>query len=86
MDGERGNKMKFTIKSRKPGHDLEFSRPGEYYIYVDLNGKSGSLGDQICDGGELLGATIGFNGDDEANFERICRNWYRSYLRKHGGF
>jgi len=73
--------MKLTTKSRKLNRALTFSRPGGYYIYVDLNGQPGKLGDQICDGGRLMGSTIGHNGDDTEQFERICRRWYRAYIR-----
>ena len=68
--------MKYTIKSRKLGKSVTFSRPGEHYVYVDLNGKPGSLGNQICVGGKLTGNTI--MATDE-NFKKICDNWFRKY-------
>lgn len=74
-----------TIRSKAIGDEVTFSRPGGYYIYVDLNGQPGTLGQQICQGGELLGDTLGVHGDDEtaqARFEKICRNWWKNYLRK----
>lgn len=76
---------RLTIKSTAIGDEVIFSRPGRYYIYVDLNGQQGSLGQQICQGGELLGDTLGVHGDDEtaqARFEKTCRTWWKSYLRK----
>ncbi|MEN6320733.1 MAG: hypothetical protein ABFD82_18495 [Syntrophaceae bacterium] len=73
--------MKTTINSRKHG-EVTFSRPGKHYVYVDLNGKPGTLGNQICDGGELSGSTITFEGEDQATFDRSCRSWWKQYLKK----
>ena len=67
------------IKSKKLGKTLTFTQPGSFYIYVDLNGKPGSLGDQICYGGKLTGSTIGC--DNPEKFENVCKKWYRSYLK-----
>ena len=71
----------FTINSRKLERTLTFSRPGKYYIFVDLNRQPGTLGNQICHGGGLLGNTISYSGEDQDVFERICRRWYRAYIR-----
>lgn len=73
--------MKTTIKSRKLNKTVTFSRPGKHYIFVDLNGKEGTLGNQICARGSLMGSTLEYAGDDEAEFSRICRNWFRAYLK-----
>lgn len=73
--------MKYTIKSRKLGKDVTFTRPGAGYIYVDLNGQHGSLGQQICRGGELMGDTIAYHGEDWENFKYICRRWWKAHLR-----
>lgn len=73
--------MEITIKSRKLGRVITFSRPGASYIYVDLNGQQGTLGTQICDGGRLSGSTIGYSGKDQEEFAKICRKWYRAYIR-----
>jgi len=72
--------MKLTIRSRKLGKKITFSRPGSDYIYVDLNGKPGTLGHQICIGGELFGSAIFYHGVDNAEFEKICRRWYRKFV------
>lgn len=70
--------MQFTIKSRVLGKDVTFYRPGSFYIYTDVeNGKAGTLGNQICEGGHLMGDTIGVLGPD---FEHVCRKWYRQYI------
>ena len=71
--------MKFSINSKKFGEITFWAQLGGY-IFVDLNGKPGCLGEQICKNGELMGSTLSHWGD-EANFEKICRNWWRSYLR-----
>jgi len=72
--------MKTTINTRDHGA-VTFSRPGSEYVYVDLNGKPGTLGQQICYGGHLSGSTVTFSGDDEEAFARYCRNWWKQYLR-----
>lgn len=76
--------MELRINSRVLDTELIFTRPGNFYVYVDLNGQPGCLGRQICEGGSLLGGTLGYHGDDEAGFKRLCRNWYRSYMRGYG--
>lgn len=66
-----------TIHSRKLNRDITFSLIGDY-VYVDLNGKEGCLGKQICKGGYLMGSTI--QATDE-NFERVCKNWFKAYIK-----
>ena len=73
--------MELKIDSRKLGRAITFSRPGSSYIYVDLNGKPGALGCQICRGGRTMGYTLSYSGDDQARFEAICRRWYRAHVR-----
>lgn len=73
--------MELKINSRKLGRTIIFSRPGSSYIYADLNGKSGTLGCQICSGGGTMGSTLSYDGDDQAQFEAICRRWYRAHVR-----
>ena len=73
--------MKFTINSKKLDKPVEFSIPGNAYIYVDLNGYPGILGDQLCYGGHLMGDTMVYHGEDESVFKKICRAWFKSYLR-----
>lgn len=75
--------MQLTIKSRKLNREITFSRPGKGYIFADLNGKSGTLGNQICHGGGTMGSTISYSGDDQSQFETICRRWYRSFISVH---
>ena len=73
--------MELTITSRKLGRTITFSIPGSSYIYADLNGQPGCLGQQVCQGGRTAGSTLSYSGDDYARFEAICRRWYRAYLR-----
>lgn len=65
------------IKSKTLGKTLTFSRPGSYYLYVDINGHPGTLGMQLCTGGSLHGSTIGCRGE----WQRVCKKWYRAYIR-----
>lgn len=69
------------IKSRKLGRTITFSRPGSSYIYADLNGQPGTMGKQICRGGGTMGSTLSYDGDDQEQFEAICRRWYRAHIR-----
>jgi hypothetical protein len=72
--------MNMTINSRKLNRKITFSIPGSSYICVDLNGKAGSLGNQICRGGGITGSTLSYAGSDQKEFEKICRGWFRSYI------
>ena len=73
--------MQHILYSRRLQRSLTFSRPGRHYIYLDLNGQPGTLGQQICDGGRLLGPTLTYSGEDAEAFRRICQRWYRRYLQ-----
>ena len=80
--------MQFTIYSRKLKRDITFSRPSNYYIFVDLNGQSGYLGQQICKQGGFSGSCLGVSGDDydsdtQSRFERICKNWWKTYCAQY---
>jgi hypothetical protein len=73
--------MKFTINSRKLGREITFFAQNNGYIFVDLNGQPGILGNQICQGGYLGGNTLSFSGDDERAFAAKCRKWFGQYLK-----
>lgn len=73
--------MKTTIKTRSHGELEFFTGNGTRYVFVNFNGKPGTLGNQICNGGNMTGSTITYNGDDRDGFERLCRNWWKLYLR-----
>jgi hypothetical protein len=82
--------MKHTINSRKFGEVTFFVQSNGGYIFVDLNKKPGTLGNQICDGGELMGNTISYHGDrnrdlHQESFEKICNNWFRKYRDNYRG-
>jgi len=72
----------FKITSRKLNKTLTFSRPARSYIFVDMYGAVGSTGLQICKNGELSGDTLTADLVDQAGFERICRRWYKTFIRK----
>ena len=72
--------MELTIKSRKLNKDVTFFKNNYAkelcYIFVDLNGKKGTLGKQICKGGYLQGGAITSTDQD---FEKICKRWLNQY-------
>ena len=70
--------MTKTINSRVLGKEITFSRPGNSYIYADLNGQPGTLGNQLTKTG---GSTIAYIGENEKVFSRICQNWYNLYIK-----
>jgi hypothetical protein len=73
--------VRLTINSRILGKKLTFSRPGSAYVFVDLNDRPGTLGVQICMGGNTAGSTIAYYGDAQNQFTALCRTWYRAYMR-----
>jgi len=73
--------METTINSRNHGVVTFFCPRNGGYIWVDLNGKPGTLGNQICDSGHLSGSTESYNGNDDKQFDRVCRKWWRAFLR-----
>ena len=74
--------METTINSRKLGSPVTFYAPSSGgYVFVDLNGQPGTLGQQICSGGGVdYGSTLSYRGDPE-NFGAFCRRWFASHLR-----
>ena len=80
--------MRLTIKSRRFKKDICFfcgsfdpQRKYQYrYIYVDLNGQPGTLGNQICKGGGLTGPTL--EAYSEKDFLQTSKKWWKSYLRE----
>lgn len=73
--------MKLTIQSQKIEKAITFTRPGESYIFADLNGQPGTQGVQLCKGGSTMGSTMSYEGDSQEEFEKVCRSWYRSYIK-----
>lgn len=81
--------MTCTVHSTRLGRPVTFSCPGAGgYIYVDLNGLEGTLGNQLCAGGRLSGETLRheYHGtcvlEGVTLFRATCRRWWRSYLRQ----
>jgi hypothetical protein len=70
------------IRSKILNGTLTFSRSRSGYIYVDTNGKPYTFGDQICFGGRLSGNTMMYTGNDENEFAKMCRRWYRKFLKR----
>lgn len=75
--------MLVTIKSKKLGKDVNFfCEKNGGYIYTDLkNGMEGSLGHQVCNGGHFSGETLSCSSGEQAQLEKIAKNWFRAYLR-----
>lgn len=70
--------MTVTFFSRKLKGEITVSRPGAFYLYADFDGRHpGTIGQQLT---EPDGNTIGYGGDDPAEFERIARRWYRRMI------
>jgi len=74
--------MQTTIKSRKIGREVAFTRRGAY-VYADLGQHPQYRSVQICIGGHLQGPTVMWSGDDDSAFEAFCRRWFRAYLRNY---
>ena len=75
--------MRYTIKSRKFGRDIDFvaslpNSKNSAYIKVSFTGNDSNYR-QICDGGYLMGSTISAR---EHSFEYSCKKWWKQYLRR----
>lgn len=69
-----------SIKSRKTGEQFDFWMNGDQgYIYLEAEGRRGTLGRQLCAGGGFMGNTLSANS--ESSFKKHCRSWYRAYMR-----
>ncbi len=73
--------MRLTItprdKTAEPAHF--FCPDGGGYVRLETDKHEGTLGRQICYGGDLTGTAI--RVDDEDEFKRECRRWYRAARR-----
>ncbi len=48
------------------------------YVFLELEGRPGTLGLQLCEGGNLGGGhAVSAN---PATFDRVCRRWHRARL------
>lgn len=79
--------MEHTINSRILRKKVTFSTPGGGgggYMYVNLNGKEGTLGNQMCAGGKLTGSTLTFSGHGgQEKFNKLCRLWLNQYIKEY---
>lgn len=75
--------MKTTINTKDHGKVTFFVQCSGGYVWVDLNGKPGTLGKQICQGGYMTGSTLSHNAESQADFDRFCRNWWAAHLRNY---
>ena len=70
---------RLVINSKVFGEQSFFMPDNGGYIRLESEGKSGTLGAQICDGGKFSGSTISAS---PASFERECRKWHKARLAK----
>jgi len=74
--------MRFSINSRVLNETFDFWAPDNGgYVRLEKGHNIGTLGHQICHEGRLSGSTVSCAGSQD-EFERICRNWYRSHMRR----
>lgn len=78
--------MKTTINTRNHGEVTFFTTGKNGYVWVNLNGQPGTLGNQICDGGHLSGSTMSCQSNSLTDFEKLCRNWWKRYLANKRNF
>jgi hypothetical protein len=68
-----------TINTRTRG-PVEFcAKKNGGYIFVDLNGQPGTLGWQVCEGGETSGHAL--SAKSQQHLERVVRRWWAARLR-----
>lgn len=74
----------FIIKSREYGEISFFMPTDGGYVHLESSGKPGTLGKQICKGGDFMGSTLSATPE---TFEAVCRRWHRqrmAYVREWG--
>ena len=69
---------RFTINSREHGARDFFVPDHGGYVRLETGSNHGTLGQQICYGGDFFGNTI---TADKATLETEARKWWKSYLR-----
>jgi hypothetical protein len=71
--------MRFSINTRDEGK-LEFWAPDNGgYIRLESPNNSGTLGQQICDGGRFMGNTLSA-GSSLESLARVARAWRKQQL------
>ena len=73
----------FTINTRDHGPATFFVRDSATagdsgYVYLESAGKPGTLGKQICDGGDFSGETLTATVE---SLPKVARNWHRKHLK-----
>lgn len=72
-----------TINTRAHGPATFFVRDSATagnsgHVYLESAGKPGTLGKQICAGGDFSGATLAATVD---TLEKVVRAWHRKHLK-----
>lgn len=70
-DGESGQVVEFG------GFKVDASKT-PHYVRVELGFNGPEEWRQICAGGRFCGSTVACM---DADFERVCRAWYRAYVK-----
>ena len=65
---------RIIIKTRKEGEMSFWCPTGGGYVRLESEGRPGTLGQQICEGGGLMGSTI---ESTEATLGDVARKWLR---------
>ena len=72
----------FTINTRNYGQATFFVRDSATdnsgYVYLESAGNSGTLGKQICAGGDFSGETLTATVE---SLEKVARAWHRKHLQ-----
>ena len=73
----------FTINTRNHGPATFFVRDSATvgnsgYVYLESNGNSGTLGKQICEGGDFSGEALSATVE---SLEKVAKAWHRKHLR-----
>lgn len=69
----------FTLKSRNHGEKTFFAPDSGGYVRLEYGRNTGTLGQQICSGGQFFGHTLSATPD---SLERVARAWWRQYLAR----
>ena len=69
--------MIHTIKTRTHGTVTFFMNGDGGYVYLETANRSGTLGKQICVGGDFTGSTISATPE---TFAKVCRKWHKQRL------
>ena len=73
---------RIIIKTRKEGEFSFWCPTGGGYVRIESEGRPGTLGQQICEGGGLMGSTLEAT---EATLGDVARKWLRQRRARMGG-